>query len=321
MISIIIPVYNSEKYLQKCVSSILSQSMKDIEVLLINDGSKDSSPTICDNLAKQDARVRVHHKMNGGISSARNAGLNMALGEWVTFCDNDDLVSPEWLARMLALADEETLPLCAFTRTVEKLGDINTIDKIQTNEKYEAASYLEFYIHRLGGFVWNALYRREIIEKNHIRFPERKAHGDINEDLIFDFMYLPYIKKIVYTGYADYYWASNESNHSKATAHKFYFEKYEEKYRLWRNHISTYVPSEQKDHQLKELSTFHLYEMLQSIISAPSYKVLKARVLHPSMQDCIKHASFNKSDKIIVQLIKYKLSPLLWLLIKRKRLD
>ena len=97
-ISIIVPVYNAEKYLHRCIESILAQTFKDFELLLIDDGSKDSSGYICDEYAEKDERVRVLHKVNGGVSSARNLGLNNARGEWGTFADSDDEVCEDWLS-------------------------------------------------------------------------------------------------------------------------------------------------------------------------------------------------------------------------------
>ena len=96
-ISIIIPVYNTEKYLRRCIESVLSQSFTDFELILVDDGSKDSSPQICDEYASQDKRVRVIHKVNGGVSAARNDGLDIAKGEYVTFIDSDDWVEREYL--------------------------------------------------------------------------------------------------------------------------------------------------------------------------------------------------------------------------------
>lgn len=95
LISVIVPVYNAEQTLRQCVDSILMQEYKDFELLLIDDGSKDSSPKICDEYAK-DARVKVFHKENGGVSSARNLGLDHALGEWITFVDSDDYLTPKY---------------------------------------------------------------------------------------------------------------------------------------------------------------------------------------------------------------------------------
>ena len=93
MISVIIPVYNVEKYLRKCLDSILKQTYKDVEIILVDDGSKDASGAICDEYANTDVRIKVLHKENGGVSSARNVGLCLATGEYVTFIDADDCVA------------------------------------------------------------------------------------------------------------------------------------------------------------------------------------------------------------------------------------
>lgn len=105
LISIIVPVYNVEKYLSRCIDSILSQTFFDFEILLIDDGSTDGSPIICDKYANKDSRVRVFHKKNGGVSSARNMGLEYALGEWITFVDSDDWIDNN----MYTLLYEETI--------------------------------------------------------------------------------------------------------------------------------------------------------------------------------------------------------------------
>ena len=97
-ISVIIPVYNAEQYLRRCVDSVLTQSYTDFELLLIDDGSRDQSPAICDEYAAADHRVQVFHKPNGGVSSARNLGLDHARGQWITFIDSDDFISPNYLS-------------------------------------------------------------------------------------------------------------------------------------------------------------------------------------------------------------------------------
>ena len=111
-ISVIVPVYNVEKYLRCCVDSILAQTFTDIEVLLVDDGSTDSSGAICDEYAQLDRRVRVFHKTNGGVSSARNLGLDEATGRWIMFVDSDDKVSPEICERLLEHVSEGSMSIC-----------------------------------------------------------------------------------------------------------------------------------------------------------------------------------------------------------------
>lgn len=101
-ISIIVPVYNAERYLHRCIESILAQTFKDFELLLIDDGSKDNSGYICNEYAGKDERVKVWHKENGGVSSARNVGLDNVKGEWVTFVDSDDYISSNYFDNLLA---------------------------------------------------------------------------------------------------------------------------------------------------------------------------------------------------------------------------
>ena len=97
LISVIVPVYNVEKYLNKCIDSIINQTYKNLEIILVDDGSQDSSGKICDEYTKKDNRIKVIHKENGGVSSARNIGLNNATGEWIAFIDADDWVDEEYL--------------------------------------------------------------------------------------------------------------------------------------------------------------------------------------------------------------------------------
>ena len=122
-ISVIVPVYNTEKYLDRCIQSILAQTYTDFELLLINDGSTDSSGAICDKYAKQDVRVRVFHKENGGASSARNMGLDNAKGEWVTFCDSDDTLKQNALECLSSYTDKSSIVIANTSYKEQISGD------------------------------------------------------------------------------------------------------------------------------------------------------------------------------------------------------
>ena len=116
-ISIIVPVYNSEKYLPETAQSILKQSFSDFELILVDDGSKDGSGKICDQLAAKDTRIKVIHKTNGGICSARNAGLKEAAGEYIAFCDNDDIYLPGLVEYNYALAKKYDADVVRYSRS------------------------------------------------------------------------------------------------------------------------------------------------------------------------------------------------------------
>ena len=105
-ISVIVPVYNVEQYLPRCVESILAQTYENLEILLVDDGTKDNSGAICDAYARQDARVKAIHKKNGGLSSARNAGIDASTGEYLSFVDSDDWIEPDMYEKMMALMEK-----------------------------------------------------------------------------------------------------------------------------------------------------------------------------------------------------------------------
>ncbi len=179
MISVIVPVYNTEKYLNKCIQSILAQTYTDFELLLIDDGSTDSSGTICDTYAEQDSRVRVFHKENGGVSSARNLGLDNAKGEWVTFCDSDDTIKENYFQELFPKQNEDFVMDSSDERS-ESLPDGFYVGK----EMIKVA---------LSGWQilcpWGKLFNKNIVSKNNIRFDESVCLG---EDKIFNLTYLLY---------------------------------------------------------------------------------------------------------------------------------
>lgn len=117
-LSIIIPVFNVEKYVQTCLDSVIEQSFRNFEVIVVDDGSTDGSPTICDAAAKQDGRICVIHQQNGGLSAARNAGLDIARGEWIGFLDSDDFIMPDMYEKLMDAAEKARadIAICNYLR-------------------------------------------------------------------------------------------------------------------------------------------------------------------------------------------------------------
>lgn len=191
MISIILPIYNAEQYLHRCIDSILAQSYTDFELLLINDGSKDASGAICDEYATKDSRVRVFHKENGGVSSARNLGLDNAQGGYITFCDADDYVGPNWLAAYSeAIANKVDLAIQGYyaidgDNTVEKQLQPHSGNTIEAKRQLVA----DLFAQEVYYYLWVKLFRRELLEAHHIRFDEQSVLG---EDTQFISKYLEY---------------------------------------------------------------------------------------------------------------------------------
>lgn len=197
MISIIVPIYKAEKYIHRCVDSILAQSYTDFELILIDDGSPDNCGAICDAYATQDSRVRVFHKVNGGVSSARNLGLDNAQGEWITFVDSDDWLETEFLEKLVA-APESDLVVGGCYRTSGKNEPLSDAHY----KKDSVACFLEKYLDKLLlRTPWGKLYRRIHFEDNHIRFNTNIRFG---EDTLVVFEYLCHcdsISSVAYSGY------------------------------------------------------------------------------------------------------------------------
>lgn len=191
IISVIVPVYNTENYLHRCIDSILAQTFTNFELLLIDDGSKDASGTICDEYAAKDKRVRVFHKENGGVSSARNLGLDHARGEWITFCDADDVVYPCWLANYDVEHAKENNLICQGFDTdgilengarFQELKDFG--DQFSGNSIDSLTQLFEIGI---LGYVWVKAFRLDRINKRDIRFDENIAYRE-DEKFLLDYI-------------------------------------------------------------------------------------------------------------------------------------
>ena len=189
-VSIIMPVYNSEAYLQNCIDSILSQEFDSFELLLIDDGSTDRSPEICDDYASQDERVKVFHKDNGGICAARNFGLENAKGTYIAFSDHDDIVLPGFLADNYIAAMENDADVVKFGRKGLLIRgkkvistDVRSFNDSILRHKDIVECFLKMRIQGTMNCVWDGMFRRDFLEKNCIRFDTRFKKG--GEDIDF----------------------------------------------------------------------------------------------------------------------------------------
>lgn len=199
-ISIIVPVYNVERYLTKCLLSIINQTFKDIEIILIDDGSTDESGKICDDFAKKDRRIRVIHKENGGLSSARNKGLDLANGEYIGFVDSDDLISTnmyEILLKYLKLYNTD-IAIGGFTNNKSNLFNGKEIKN--KNILYVKDNVLLYYLKNDGHSVWRRLYKRELFKN--VRF----ELGEINEDVLASYEVMKKCKSVVVIKENLYFW-------------------------------------------------------------------------------------------------------------------
>ncbi|MBQ2489344.1 MAG: glycosyltransferase [Bacteroidales bacterium] len=196
-VSVIIPIYNTAKYLPRCIESVLCQSFDGFELLLVNDGSTDGSGDICDTYATRDSRIRVFHKENGGVSSARNLGLKEAKGEWVCFVDSDDELLPDGLQTMVdGVSSDVDLVMAGYYGWIEETLVMDTscfgTDGIIDRDKallmmYSNSPYM--------GYSWGKFFNRNIIMDRCISFDE---HVRIKEDTLFVTEYLCGIQKQIH---------------------------------------------------------------------------------------------------------------------------
>lgn len=192
MISIIVPIYNVEEFLGRCVDSIRCQTFSDFELILVDDGSPDRCGEICDQYAQTDSRIRVIHKENGGLSDARNAGLEIAQGQYIAFVDSDDWLAPKYLERLLMGLQETDADICECE--VYRTTGESCYESVSTTHKvFDTVHALEQLIQdgQLHQYVWNKLYRRKTLDN--IFF----AKGKTNEDEFWTYQVFGRAKRIV----------------------------------------------------------------------------------------------------------------------------
>lgn len=202
LISIIVPIYKVEDYLEKCIESILAQSITNFELILIDDGSPDECGKICDSYASKDNRIKVVHKQNEGLSAARNSGLDIAEGDYIGFVDSDDWIHKKMYETLLTLLIDNNADIaqCEFIRTFDEEEAVdnnqkNTIETFNNNE-----SLKNIYNKKAISTVvsWNKLYKKDLFE--YIRFPKGKIHEDefTTHKLLYKSKKLVYTNKVLY---------------------------------------------------------------------------------------------------------------------------
>lgn len=203
MISVIVPVYNVETYLDKCIRSIVDQSYANLEIILVDDGSSDRSSTICDVWGTKDDRIKVIHQKNGGLSDARNTGMSAATGDYISFIDSDDWIAPEMMARLIEAIRQDKSDIAACTVQIvsekDSMGELLTAQKNMVLDQVAAQkSLLEDSLLRQP--VWYKLYKRVLIQD--IPFETGKYH----EDVFWSYQAVGKANKISLIDYIGYYY-------------------------------------------------------------------------------------------------------------------
>lgn len=335
-VSVIVPMYNSEKYIERCINSIRNQTLKEIEIIIIDDESTDESNSICASLAEIDARVRLVRQKNTGQGLARNKGLELARGEYVAFMDSDDTIAPEMYEAMYQAASGVCADacLCGFSRvdtdgTEEPnpnpfggkvFSGNEVIEEVLLNilgSKPDAAS--DFV---LGLAVWKGLYSKEVIRKNSLKFrSEREVYS---EDTLFNVEYFLRSQKVVMVEECFYkYWknATSFTTVYKTDLHEKnvrFYQAVEECIRP----LECYVEAKTR---LQRLFLGFLRSYLQRIVGV--YSLSEARIMidsicnDPNVVAVMKEYPYKKNpwkQRLINQMIAGRNSLLIWLFIKMK---
>lgn len=258
MVTLVIPIYNMRQYMKRCLDTILNQTLSEYEIVLVDDGSIDDSLALCYEYSKRYPDiVRVIHKENGGLSSARNAGIEVALGEFIIFPDPDDWVNPEYVEQFLALQKRHNADLVCLGHYIEFIDrEIPANDAQKPTDMNGAEAQKALLIPPcMSGFAWNKLYRLDIIRDNNLRF-----ENDVGttEDLDFSYRYLKYCSKVYFdptNRVYHYYQRPGAATHSTFSVHKL-------------NSIHTYekILSDTKDPELKKAAEVEICNLAINLL-------------------------------------------------------
>ncbi len=226
LFSIIVPVYQAEKTISRCIESVLDQTMSCFELLLIDDGCSDKSGAICDKYALRDSRIKVIHKKNGGVSSARNEGIKKAIGRWITFIDSDDWVDKDYLKNfeILHINEDDLLVyqgVMQYAVHLNRFIDFFSYPCMQiTSNDYGTIKKIDLF---KDGCPYAKLFNRKIIIENKLFFDEKVS---LNEDHMFVLNYCCYVKNYHLKAYRGYFYSFDFKNDSSLTKRKYSIDNY-----------------------------------------------------------------------------------------------
>ena len=290
-VSVIVPVYKVEPYLRKCVDSVLAQSFADFELILVDDGSPDTCGAICDEYAAQDARVRVIHKENAGLSSARNAGLAVAQGEFVCFVDSDDFVDP-------VLLENAVREIAGFDSVAWGYRDIDENGELLLDSRRLSADYRwedeaalfdffmrSFFSYKIGWEAWDRLYRKSIIDRCGLFFEDNRVI--FAEDVYFNILYLLHSRSVRCLDAVYYNHLVRSGSIMREQWHRYNFGRMTELAKAVDRHLA-----EQEDMPLmRDKSSVLFYEILNHVLprareNDPTLDVRRIRrILYDEVRD------------------------------------
>ena len=300
LISIIVPVYNVEKDLKNCIESIIGQTYKNLEIILVDDESTDNCPQICDEYAKKDPRIKVVHQKNAGSSAARNAGLTLASGEYIGFVDSDDIISNTMYEILLnfALQYQVDVVSCLHTNIKELLYQ-NSYNTLKNNDwKIFTTNILNHYTACGYNSVWRRLYKRSVIKD--IQF----VVGVIDEDMLFSFQVMKNCHSLLVVNKYLYYWNQTTISISRSSVrnlHSSIEEIYEKYHQIQPNSIIAHnLLLRVIQFQYRTITRACLYGIAKECSKQEYKDVEKAfiRNIRTNLLDILKSHLFRPIDKV-----------------------
>lgn len=332
-VSIIIPIYNTEKYLERCMDSILGQTLKDIEIILVDDQSPDNAPELCDDYALQDSRVKVIHKKNGGLGFARNSGLDIATGEYVAFLDSDDYVDIRMYEMLYRAAVENKCQLVmSGYNFVDRHGKISDCTNTMPKELYEGKRVKDLLFATLGAdpldrkdniigmSVWRGIYSMKTIQEYHIRFHSEREF--ICEDAIFHIDFFHHIQRALLIEQPLYFYCNNPGSLSRVFR-KDRFDKdkilYRKEYEMLKSYGSLAVGKTYIDRMFLTFTRVFLTEAVYQLKTREAMNWIKYTLNDELLTKILADYPYNlnpKKQRVFNMSMRYKVYVLIFLLLK-----
>lgn len=307
LISVIVPIYNVEAYLEKCINSIICQSYRNLEIILVNDGSTDNSQKICEEYKKKDSRIKVIHKENGGLSDARNCGLEIATGEYIAFLDSDDWIDEELYSTLYNLIKKYNadISICSFKNVFSEDEKLNRINNEYVYDNIEALNRLYTKEGTQMVVAWNKLYKRKIL--SNMKFPKGKIHEDafLIPRLLYNAKRIAYIEKeLIY-----YRYTPNSITNSKFNIKRLdYLEALDNTNNFFKEKKLDELYLRGVVSEIESMLTFALY--VQGLEKNEKDNIINEFIIKIREKESIINESINKKTKMKINL--FKLSPKLY---------
>ncbi len=323
LFSVIVPIYKVEKYLRQCVDSLLSQTFSDFELILVDDGSPDSCPEICDEYAEKDERIKIIHKQNGGLVSARKAGTQIAQGDYIIAVDGDDCVNVKMLETVNGILSEKRYDIVCFGYDTYPEGNNNikpsyregAYDKEQIEKEIYPTLITGIDGKRFPPSVWGKAFKRELVAPVQLDVPDKVSIG---EDSCVSYVAVYKADSLYFSHEKLYYYRVDNQSLTRGKKKLFSWDE-----PLWRaDFYFKYLPKEQFGEQVARITAHSFFNVAVSVIRVKKYREakreIKQKLSEARVKEILNKAQFksNKKEKLALYCLKHKSTFLIKLISK-----